>query len=72
MATLLHPPTTRDPIKQDDNTNGKPSDHNVVTVAPRSGINFKVERHKKKVHVMPMPDSKVSAFMRDIGTYKWD
>ena len=72
MATLLHPPTTRDPIKQDDNTTGKPSDHNVVTVAPRSGINFKVERHKKKVHVMPMPDSKVSAFMRDIGTYKWD
>ena len=72
MATLLHPPTTLDPIKQDDYTTGKPSDHNVVIVAPRSYINFKVERRKKKVHVRPMPDSKVPAFMRDIGTYKWD
>ena len=50
MATLLHPPTTLEPIKQDDNTTGKPSNHNVGIVAPMSDINFQVQRHKKKVH----------------------
>jgi hypothetical protein len=33
MATMLHPPTTLDPLKQDENSTGKPSDHNVVVVA---------------------------------------
>ena len=71
MATLLHPPTTLDPIKQDDNTTGKPSDHNVVIVAPRSDVNFQVQRHKKRIHLRPMPDSKVSSFMRDIAKHEW-
>ena len=71
MATMLHPPTTLDPLKQDPNTGGKPSDHGVVIVAPKSDSNFKVEQHKKKVHIRPMPKSRVAEYMRDIGSQDW-
>ena len=71
MATMFHPPTTLDPIKQDENTTGKPSDHNLVIVAPRAVQNFKLERHKQKVHIRPLPASKVASFMKDMGTHIW-
>ena len=71
MATLFHPPTTCEPIKQDDNSKGKPSDHNVIIVAPRTDLNFKLERHKKKIQIRPQPKSKVSDFMREMGSFHW-
>ena len=71
MATLVHPPTTLEPIKQDDKTPGKPSDHGVIHVAPRSDANFKMERHKKTVHLRPMPHSRVTDFMKEIGQHDW-
>ena len=71
MATMFHPPTTLDPLKQDENTPGKPSDHGVIIVAPKSDVNFRLERHKRKVHVRPMPKSRVAAYMRDVGTHNW-
>jgi hypothetical protein len=71
MATMLHPPTTLDPLNQDENTTGKPSDHNVVVVAPKTDITFKRERHKKTIHLRPLPKSKVAEFMRDIGSHDW-
>ena len=71
MSTLVHPSTTLDPIRQDDKTSGKQSDHGVNIVAPRTDLNFKKERHKKTVHVRPMPQSKVAEFMKDIGTHAW-
>ena len=72
MATLLHPPTTLDPINQDKNTKGKPSDHNVIVVAPRTDVNFRIERHKRKVHLRPLPESKMSRYMRDMGSHVWE
>ena len=71
MATLVHSPTTLEPIKQDDKTPGKPSDHGVIIVAPRTDTNFTKERHKKTVHIRPMPQSRVGEFMRDIRTQEW-
>jgi hypothetical protein len=71
MATMFHPPTTREPLKQDNNSKGKPSDHGVVIVAPKTDITFKLERHKKKVHVRPLPDSKVAKFMNELGAHTW-
>ena len=72
MATLFHPPTIMDPLKQDENTTGKPSDHNVVVVAPRTDINFKIERHKTKIQIRAKPESNKAAFMLDIGTHQWN
>ena len=71
MATMFHPPTTLEPVKQDDNFKGNPSDHNVIVVAPKTNISFKLERHKKKIHKRPLPKSKVADLMRDLGTHDW-
>ena len=71
MATLFHPPTTLEPFKQDEDTSGKPSDHKVIIVAPKSNTVYNVERHKKLIHIRPQPKSKVAAFMREMGTNEW-
>ena len=71
MATMFHPPTTLPPLSQYENSRGRPADHNVIIVAPRTDLNYKVERHKKKVHVRPQPQSKKETFMRDIGSKTW-
>ena len=72
MATMFYQPTTLDPFSQDKNSKGKPSDHSVIIVAPRTDINFRQKRHKKRIHVRPQPKSKVADFMREIGTNSWD
>ena len=71
MATLFHPPTTLKPIEQDENTPGKPSDHNLVVAAPRSDITFSKERQKRKIEIRPRPESKLAEYMRDMGTHTW-
>ena len=71
MAKLFHPPTTLSPLKQDEKSTGKPSDHNVVVAAPRANLNFKVEKHKKKIHIRPMPQSKLADLMLELGTHSW-
>ena len=55
MATMFYQPTTPDRFNQDKNSKGKPSDHNVIIVAPRTKISFKKERHKKRIHLRPQP-----------------
>ena len=71
MAKLLHPPTTLDPIKQDENTPGRPSDHNVLVVAPRSDLAFTKERQKTSIHMRPLPDSKIQEFMNEVSQHHW-
>ena len=71
MAKLLHPPTTLDPINQDENTPGRPSDHNVLVVAPRSDLAFSQERQKKSIHMRPLPDSKIQEFMKEVSQHQW-
>ena len=50
---MFHPPTTLPPIEQDKNSNGKSIDHNVIIVAPKVDPNYKLERHKKVIHIRP-------------------
>ena len=71
MATLFHPPTTRPPLKQDKDKKGKPSDHNIIIMAPKSNIQFKQKRKVRKVAVRALPDSKVASFMVELGSYNW-
>ena len=71
MATLFHPPTTQDPLKQDENTTGKPSDHKMIIVAPKANAHYKQERYKKTIHIRQQPQSKVAAFMSELGAHSW-
>ena len=71
MATMFHPPTTLAPLNQDENSTGKPSDHNVIIVAPRTDITFQRKRRKKKVHIRKQPETKKNAFLGDIGLHTW-
>ena len=71
MTTMFHPPTTQDPLQQDKLTKGKPSDYNVIIVAPKTELQFKIERHKTKIHVRTQPRSKVAEYMRKIGQHSW-
>ena len=71
MATLFHPPTTLSPLKQDENKNGKPSDHNIIVMAPKSDQQFKQKRKKRKVSIRPLPESKVADFMKEFSNHNW-
>ena len=71
MAKLFHPPTTLDPIQQDDNTPGRPSDHNVLVVAPRTDLTFAQNRQKTTIHMRPLPESRVQQFMREMSQNQW-
>ena len=71
MATLFHPPTIKEPLIQDEGVAGKPSDHNVVIAAPRSDVNFKLERHKKKVQIRPRPNSSKATFIVSLAGHEW-
>ena len=44
----------------------------MIVVAPRTDVNFKIERHKRKVHLRPLPESKMSRYMRDMGSHVWE
>ena len=67
MAKPYHPPTTLDLFKQDENTSGKPSDHNVAIVAPKSN---NIERHKQVIHMRLQPTSRLTAFIREVGAHE--
>ena len=40
-------------------------------MAPKTDLQFKIERHKTKIHVRPQPRSKVAEYMREIGQHSW-
>ena len=71
MATLYHPPTTRPPLENDKPGKGKPSDHNILIVAPKAETFVKQKRKKRSIRTMPMPESSIQEFMRDIGQHSW-
>jgi hypothetical protein len=71
MATLFHPPTTLPPLKQDENKNGKPSDHNVIVMAPKSDQQFQRTRKKRKLSIRPQPESNVADFLREFSNHNW-
>ena len=71
MATLFYPPTTLPPLENDVAGRGKPSDHNILVVAPKAGSHFKQERRRRIIRIMPMPESSIEAFMRELGQHSW-
>ena len=72
LLNLYNPPTTKEPLKVDDDKVGKDSDHKIVVFAPRSGINFKVERIKKVIKTRPIPESKIPSFAIEIQQQTWE
>ena len=71
LATFYHEATTLPPLENDKAGKGRPSDHNILVVAPKVGTQFKQERKKRSIRTMPMPESSVSEFMRDISDHHW-
>ena len=49
LINHYHPPTVLGPLKVDEDKIGKDSDHNIVVFAPRSDVNFPVQRVKKVI-----------------------
>ena len=45
---MVRLPTTLDPLKQDENSKGKPSDHNVIFLTPRTEQILKNQQLRKK------------------------
>ena len=43
----------------------------MLIVAPKADSHFKLERHKKYIHVRQKPKSKVISFMRELGCHNW-
>ena len=72
LATFFHEATTLPALENDKEGKGKPSDHSILVVAPVVGTQFKQERKKRSIKTMPMPQSSVSEFMKDISTHGWN
>jgi hypothetical protein len=49
MATLFHPLMNLPPIKKYENRNGKPSNHFIIVMAPKSKTVFQQKRKKIKI-----------------------
>ena len=71
LATFYHEATTLPPLENDKEGKGRPSDHNLLVVAPKVGTQFKQERKKRSIKTMPMPESSVTEFMRDVSNHSW-
>jgi len=71
LATFYHPPTTLAPLENDEEGKGRPSDHNMLVFAPKVGTQFQQKRKKRSIKFMPMPESGVNSFMRDLSGHKW-
>ena len=72
LLNLYHAPTTLDPLQVDENKTGSDSDHKIVVFAPRSDLNFKIERKKKRIKTRPIPDSKIPLFASEIQQQHWE
>ena len=68
LATFYHEPTTLEPLKNDEEGIGKPSDHNMLVIEP---IQFLQERTRRTIRTLPMPESSIQEFMRDISGHDW-
>ena len=71
LATSYHEPTTLNPLENDVDGAGRPSDHNMLIIAPKVGTLFQHERTRRTITTMPMPESGIKEFMRDISRHDW-
>ena len=71
LHAQYHPPSTQKPLEVDEDKVGKNGDHDIVIFAPKSNLNFKVERKKKVIKTRPIPESLIPAFAREIQSQSW-
>ena len=71
LATFYHEPTTLQPLENDEDEVGKPSDHNMLIIAPKVETQFKQDRKRRTIKTMPMPESSIKEFMKDISQHEW-
>ena len=69
---MFHPPTTIPPLQVDPGRKGKDGGHEVVLLAPISNKHFKVERKKKTIITIPLPQSNMDLFENAIHFDDWD
>ena len=66
LHTMYYPPTTLPPLQVDEGKKGKDGDHDVMLFAPKTDIQYKVNRDKKIIKTRPMPDSQVARFENEL------
>ena len=64
--------TTLPPLKVDENKKGKDGDHDIMLLAAKSNMQYKVERKKRIIKSRPMPESQIIKFENDLINYPWD
>ena len=72
LHTQYHPPTTLPPLQADEDSHGKDGDHNIAVFAPRSNIQYKIERKKRIIYTRPLPESKIIQFEQYLMLIPWE
>ena len=62
LHALFHPPTTLEPLDNDDDNSGKPSDHLPVVMYPLTNQNPVQAKRYKIIRYRPYPDSAIREF----------
>ena len=71
LHTHYHPPTTLPPLQVDEDKNGVDADHKIIIFAPKANPNFQVKRRTRTIKTRPIPDSKISAYGKDMQSQSW-
>ena len=72
LHSYYHPPTTLPPLQVDVGKTGKDSDHDIVLFAPRSNLQYKIDRKIKTIKTRPTPLSQIVKFEQDLANYPWN
>ena len=71
LQSLYHPPTTLPPLDNDENNDGKPSDHLIVVMKPLSNLNPSQAVRYKKIKYRPFPDSGIRQMGLWVQSQSW-
>ena len=71
IQSFYHPPTTLEPLDNDENVNGKPSDHLIVKMVPLSSQNPNLIKRYKVIKYRPFPDSAIREMGQWIQSQTW-
>ena len=69
---MYHPATTIPPLQADMDKVGKDGDHEILVLAPKTNLNYCVERKKKIIFTRPMPQSQMQKFEKAIVDTNWE
>ena len=71
LTSLFHPPTTLPPLDNDEDVDGKPSDHLVVVMRPLSTTNPSQTVRYKTIKYRPFPDSAIREMGQWVQSQNW-